>query len=140
MKKVDPKDLLMQFYLLSRFFVKESKKYGKERAAECTVLALLDKKPMTIYEIADLFSAHHPFMSAAVGKMEKKGLVKKKPSKDRRYRLIALTKEGKKQREENKKIRCKMVDWFFKNWTNKELEQLSELLAKIDLKRPKYTS
>src|SRR6266478_7298128 len=59
--------------------------------------ALLHKGPLTISEIQDKILLASGSMTAAVDRLEKLGLVVRKPSPDdRRARLLELTPEGKR--------------------------------------------
>src|SRR5216684_1631700 len=59
--------------------------------------ALLHKGPLTITEIQDKVMLASGSMTAAIDRLEKLGLVVRKPSaNDRRARIVELTREGKR--------------------------------------------
>src|ERR1700691_4780225 len=59
--------------------------------------ALLHKGPLTITQIQDKVLLASGSMTAAIGRLEKRGLVvRKSTSSDRRARMVELTHEGKR--------------------------------------------
>lgn len=139
MKKFGPKNVLVKIYLLSRYVIKNSKKFSKEALLRAVLTHILDEKPRTVRELSTMYSTNHSFMSAAVSMMEKEGLVKKKRYKDQRYRVVHLMPKGRKLVENVRKAGCEYCEGFFSKLTDKEVKQLGDLISRLDyVYKPKH--
>lgn len=133
MKKANVKSTMLKIYILSRFVINTCKKLDKEKTLMFTLLALIEEKPRTIRELANLFSVNHSFMSTVISRLEKKDLVKKKVHKDQRYRQIILGAKGKEARELISGQGFKIADILMKNLSDDEIVKLHDLISKLNL-------
>lgn len=127
---------LIQVYLLSRYIIHLCKKYNKdnELVTRFITMYLINEKSRTVRELADLFSVNHSFMSAFISKLEKKGLIRKKPHKDNRFRLIELTSKGKEATKSISRLGGIHAQGLFNKMPEEEVEQLEKLIIKINKK------
>jgi MarR family transcriptional regulator, 2-MHQ and catechol-resistance regulon repressor len=89
--------LAKSHYALSRLAEQSIAKAGICLSDFAALEALLHKGPLTISEIQQKVLLASGSMTAAIDRLEKLGLVVRKPSaKDRRARLVELTAEGKR--------------------------------------------
>jgi DNA-binding MarR family transcriptional regulator len=132
MKKMDRKTTMLQIYLLSRFVIKACKKLDKDKTIRFTILGLIDKRPMTVRKLADLFTVNHSFMSATICEMEHEGLIKKTVSKDQRCRTVSITGKGKKARSVVGKEGNNIAKVLFQNMTKEEIGTLGILISKVN--------
>lgn len=139
MKKFGHENVLVKIYLLSRYVIKNSKKFSKKALLRAVLTHILNEKPRTVRELSTLYSTNHSFMSATVSMMEKEGLVKKKRHKDQRFRVVHLTPKGRKLVGHVKEAGCECCEGFFSKLTDKEVEQLGDLISNLDyVYRPKH--
>jgi MarR family 2-MHQ and catechol resistance regulon transcriptional repressor len=96
--------------------------------------ALLHKGPLTISQIQDKVLLASGSMTAAVDRVEKRGLVVRKAStEDRRARVLELTAEGKRVASEAFKEHSKDLESAFSVLSEEEKRQLYEPLKKLGL-------
>jgi len=96
--------------------------------------ALLHKGPLTISEIQEKVRLASGSMTAAVDRLEKLGLVVRKPSPtDRRARVIHLTTEGKRVAASCFERHAKDLEALMSPLSQKEREQLYESIKKLGL-------
>jgi MarR family 2-MHQ and catechol resistance regulon transcriptional repressor len=96
--------------------------------------ALLHKGPLTISEIQDKVRLASGSMTAAVDRLERLGLVVRKPSSsDRRARVVELTAEGKLQAAACFKRHAKDIEALMSALSEREMERLYGSLKKLGL-------
>src|SRR4051794_24497139 len=96
--------------------------------------ALLHKGPMTITAIQDKVLLATGSMTAAVDRVENKGLVVRTTTKeDRRARVLQLTPEGRKVAQSAYRSHLKDLEEHTAVLNNAEKQQLYELLKKLGL-------
>src|SRR5437016_13426552 len=96
--------------------------------------ALLHKGPLTISEIQDKVRLASGSMTAAVDRLEKRGLVVRKSSpRDRRERVVELTAEGKRLATSCFERHAKDLEALMSVLSEKEMEQLHGSLKKLGL-------
>lgn len=96
--------------------------------------ALLHKGPLTITEIQDKILLATGSMTAAVDRVENKGLIVRKTTKqDRRARILELTPEGRTVAKQAFRKHTKDLDDVMSVLSESEMETLRELLKKLGL-------
>jgi MarR family 2-MHQ and catechol resistance regulon transcriptional repressor len=96
--------------------------------------ALLHKGPLTISEIQGKVLLASGSMTAAVDRLEKLGLVVRKPSlSDRRARVVELTPHGKRLAASSFEQHAKDLDALMSALSQKEKEQTYQSLKKLGL-------
>ncbi len=133
MKKSDHIKTLTNLYLVARRMLNFSKKVQGDMVLRSSLLVVICEKPRTVRELTDMCSVQHSFMSSIITKMEEEGLLKKRTNKDKRYRLISITPKGRKMLEFLiEKNGRRRVEGFFANMTDKEIDQLDQLILKFN--------
>jgi MarR family 2-MHQ and catechol resistance regulon transcriptional repressor len=96
--------------------------------------ALLHKGPLTITEIQDKVRLASGSMTAAVDRLEKRGLVVRKSSPtDRRARVVELTAKGKRLAASSFERHAKDLEELMAALSGKEKEQIYGSLKKLGL-------
>jgi MarR family transcriptional regulator, 2-MHQ and catechol-resistance regulon repressor len=96
--------------------------------------ALLHKGPLTISEIQDKVLLASGSMTAAIDRLEKLGLVvRKATTKDRRARIVELTREGRRVASECFEKHARDLGALMSVLSEKEMEQLYVSLKKLGL-------
>ena len=96
--------------------------------------ALLHKGPQTISEIQDKVLLATGSMTAAIDRLEKRGLViRKSTAKDRRARIIELTPEGKQMAAQCFDQHAKDLEALMAILSAEEKRQIYRLLKKLGL-------
>lgn len=96
--------------------------------------ALLHKGPLTITEIQGKVGLASGSMTAAVDRLEKKGFIRRKPSRsDRRAKLLELTPKGRLTVRKVFEHHAEMLESAMKVLNNAEKSQLHALLKKLGL-------
>jgi MarR family transcriptional regulator, 2-MHQ and catechol-resistance regulon repressor len=96
--------------------------------------SLLHKGPLTISEIQSKVLLASGSMTAAIDRLEKLGLVvRKSTTKDRRARVVELTREGKRVAQECFEKHARDLGELMSVLSEKEMEQLYGLLKKVGL-------
>jgi len=96
--------------------------------------ALLHKGPLTISEIQDKVLLASGSMTAAIDRLEKRGLVVRKSTpKDRRARIVQLTREGKQLAAECFAKHAKDLEVVMSVLSAKEKQQIYGSLKKLGL-------
>jgi MarR family 2-MHQ and catechol resistance regulon transcriptional repressor len=96
--------------------------------------ALLHKGPLSISEIQDKVLLASGSMTAAIDRLEKRGLVvRKSTSKDRRARIVELTPEGKQVAATFFEKHAKDLEALMSVLSAKEKKQMYESLKKLGL-------
>ncbi len=96
--------------------------------------ALLHKGPLTISEIQDKVLLASGSMTAAIDRLEKLGLVVRKPTpSDRRARIVALTREGKRVAAACFGKHARDLEALMSVLSEKEKKQVYESLKKLGL-------
>ena len=97
--------------------------------------ALLHKGPLSISEIQDKVLLASGSMTAAIDRLEKRGLVVRKSTpKDRRARIIELTPEGKQVAAKFFEKHARDLDALMSDLSAKEKKQMYESLKKLGLR------
>lgn len=97
--------------------------------------ALLHKGPLTISEIQEKVLLASGSMTAAVDRLEKLGLVVRKPSpSDRRARVLELTPEGKRLAASCFEQHAKDLEALMSILSEKEKQQVYRSLKKLGLR------
>jgi MarR family transcriptional regulator, 2-MHQ and catechol-resistance regulon repressor len=96
--------------------------------------ALLHKGPLTISQIQEKVLLASGSMTAAIDRLEKRGLViRKSTSSDRRARLVELTEEGKRVGEAYFERHAKDLEDVMSVLSMKEKQQVYSSLKKLGL-------
>jgi MarR family transcriptional regulator, 2-MHQ and catechol-resistance regulon repressor len=96
--------------------------------------ALLHKGPLTITEIQDKVQLASGSMTAAVDRLEKKGFVRRTPSRnDRRAKLLELTPKGRFTVKAVFDHHAAVLEETMKGLSNAEKNQLHGLLKKLGI-------
>lgn len=96
--------------------------------------ALLHKGPLTISEIQSKVLLASGSMTAAIDRLERLGLVvRKSTTKDRRARVVELTREGKRVAQECFEKHARDLGALMSVLSEKEMEQLYGLLKRVGL-------
>ena len=96
--------------------------------------AVLHKGPLTISEIQDKVLLASGSMTAAVDRLEKLGLIVRKPSaNDRRARIVELTPKGKRLAASCFEQHAKDLEALMSALSEKEKEQVYASLKKLGL-------
>ncbi len=96
--------------------------------------ALLHKGPLTISAIQDKVLLASGSMTAAVDRLEKLGLIVRKPSpSDRRARIVELTREGKRVAASCFEKHAKDLEALMSGLSEKEKGQVHGSLKKLGL-------
>ena len=95
---------------------------------------LLHKGPLSISEIQDKVLLASGSMTAAIDRLEERGLVvRKSTSKDRRARIVELTREGKQVAATFFEKHARDLEALMSVLSAKEKEQMYESLKKLGL-------
>ncbi len=129
----DKKGVLIKMYLIGRTLVKAGKKLDKGKTMLFITLFLLDEKPRTIQELSVLFSVNHSFMSAFISDLEKKGIIKKKLTKDHRFRKVNISVKGKELRRQIAHEGHRISNTLSKNLSEEEILLMNKLLDKLNV-------
>jgi MarR family 2-MHQ and catechol resistance regulon transcriptional repressor len=96
--------------------------------------ALLHKEPLTISEIQEKVLLASGSMTAAIDRLEKRGLVvRKSTSSDRRARVVELTQEGKRVATEYFKKHARDLEALMSALSAEEKRQVYASLKKLGL-------
>jgi MarR family 2-MHQ and catechol resistance regulon transcriptional repressor len=96
--------------------------------------ALLHKGPLTITEIQDKVQLASGSMTAAVDRLEKRGLVVRSfTASDRRARIVKLTPEGKRVASEYFKRHARDLEELMSVLSEQEKQQMYASLKKVGL-------
>ena len=96
--------------------------------------ALLHKGPLTISEIQDKVLLASGSMTAAIDRLEKRGLVvRKSTARDRRTRVVQLTAQGKRLAVSCFEKHARDLEALMSVLSDKEKEQVYALLKKLGL-------
>jgi len=96
--------------------------------------ALLHKGPLTITEIQDKVQLASGSMTAAVDRLEKKGFIRRTPSRnDRRAKLLGLTPKGRLTVKAVFDHHAAVLEETMKVLSNAEKSQLHGLLKKLGI-------
>ncbi len=88
--------------------------------------------PIKMKDLAEKSGVTTGTLTVGVDRLEKKGLLVRKPhEKDRRAYLIALTDEGKKHFEQHHQFHLSMTQELVEDLESDEIERLAEILEKI---------
>lgn len=119
----------------NRFIVEMLSKNGADGLAPShgdILVCLYTKDRMTMKEIADKINRTKPTVTVLVDKLEKLGYLKREASKeDSRYTYILLTEKGKMFKPVFEKISNDLNKMLFENLSDKEADNLENLLSKI---------
>jgi DNA-binding MarR family transcriptional regulator len=97
-----------------------------------TVEVIGHNQNMRMKELAERLGVTTGTLTVGVDKLEKMGLVARKPhEKDRRSWLIVLTDEGKSMYEQHHKFHQEFTREISRDLTNEEVKTLSEFLKVI---------
>lgn len=95
--------------------------------------ALFQKEKMTMAEIASRIGKDKSTVTALVNKLVHYGYVsKERDTEDARVVYVAITAAGKRLEPSFEEISKKVLDLFYKNFSEEEKEDLFRLLNKID--------
>jgi len=97
------------------------------------ILFALDRQgPLSVQEIAALTVKDKSTVSSVIKKLEERGFViRERSGDDSRYVIITLTEKGKKIKPLLWKISASMNEKMFKGLSDREKQQLFELMEKI---------
>jgi MarR family 2-MHQ and catechol resistance regulon transcriptional repressor len=96
--------------------------------------ALLHKGPLSISEIQDKVLLASGSMTAAIDRLEKRGLVvRKSTSKDRRARIVELTRDGKQVASTLFEKHARDLEALMSVLSAKEKKQIYQSLKKLGL-------
>ena len=96
--------------------------------------ALLHKGPLTISQIQDKVLLASGSMTAAIDRLEKRGLVvRKSTSSDRRARIVELTREGKRVAAECYEKHSRDLEALMSVLSTKEKQQMYGSLKRLGL-------
>ena len=83
-------------------------------------------------QLAEKINRDKSTTTVLVRKLESLGLVKEEPDlNDKRNKIISLTEKGKEYNQITSEISKELIDNFYKNFTEKEKEQLCVFLEQI---------
>ena len=105
---------------------------GLSPAQMHTVEVIGHNQNMRMKELAERLGVTTGTLTVGVDKLEKRGLVVRKPhEKDRRSWLIVLTDEGKSMYEEHHRFHQEFTSEISRDLTNEQVKTLSELLEVV---------
>jgi len=121
--------------LISRSVKHKMRKANTDQMHKTVLLLLIQREgKVTIKQLADLFFVRISAVSELVQKLEDDELILRKcPQKneDKRLRYITLSADGKKYLQKLSKKIDEKTEGFFKNLSEDEINNLSELLYKL---------
>ena len=85
----------------------------------------------TVQDIQNALHVAQPTASGLVKRMEKKGLLKRVKSRDKREKIIALTEEGLEKITSARKGMLSTEKYLLENLDDEEIEQFRYLLDKV---------
>jgi DNA-binding MarR family transcriptional regulator len=126
-------DQFAEFYdKISSWEYSVVKDSGLSPAQMHTVEVIGHNQNMRMKELAERLGVTTGTLTVGVDKLEKMGLVARKPhEKDRRSWLIVLTDEGKSMYEQHHKFHQEFTREISRDLTNEEVKTLSEFLKVI---------
>ena len=105
---------------------------GLSPAQMHTVEVIGHNQNLRMKELAERLGVTTGTLTVGVDKLEKRGLVVRKPhEKDRRSWLIVLTDEGKSMYEEHHRFHQEFTREISRDLTNEQVKTLSELLEVV---------
>jgi DNA-binding MarR family transcriptional regulator len=105
---------------------------GLSPAQMHTIEVIGHQQNMRMKELAERLGVTTGTLTVAVDKLEKKGLVVRKPHKhDRRSWLVALTEKGQVAFTQHDRFHNDFTEEISAGLTNDEVTQLSQLIAKL---------
>ena len=129
-------ETIVQFYeKLSSWEDAVVKDSGLTTAQAHTIEIVGHYSPIKMKDLAEKIGVTTGTLTVAVDRLEKKGLLVRKPhAKDRRAYLIELTAQGQICFEQHHKFHIKMTEELVGDLTSEEIDQFDGILKKI-LKR-----
>jgi len=133
MKVSELSQIFMEFYdKLSSWEHSVVKDSGLSPAQMHTIEVIGHRKNLMMRELADRLGITTGSLTVAVDRLEKLGMVERKPHEhDRRAWLIVLTEQGKAMYEQHHKYHEEFTQEISHDLTNKEIELLTQLMARI---------
>lgn len=94
--------------------------------------SLWNNKELTIKEIGKITGLAKTSLTSMLDRMEEKGLIRRKDnSEDKRSIKIMLTDKAKELEKDYNDISNKMSNIFYKNFSDKEIDEIEKYLEKI---------
>ncbi|NNK96096.1 MAG: MarR family transcriptional regulator [Desulfobacterales bacterium] len=123
----------MEFYdKLSSWEHSVVKESGLSPAQMHTIEVIGHHQNLMMRELADRLGITTGTLTVAVDRLEKLGMVMRKPHEhDRRAWLVVLTKQGKKMYEQHNKYHEEFTQEISHDLTNKEIKTLFQLMDRI---------
>ena len=83
-------------------------------------------------ELSKIINRDKSTTTVLVRKLEKEGLIKTSPSEeDKRIRIVSLTEKGKHYNSITKEISCKLIEKFYRGFSDEEKDSFTNLLLRI---------
>lgn len=124
-------NLLYDFYLLGRKVRGFVKQENKDLIFTASILSILNKRSLSISQIADKLFTKISAVSEKVIELERNGLIGKYVDRDQRKVKLKITVSGEKYLQAFNLRLNRFCSKVFKPLTQKELSQMSTLLKKI---------
>lgn len=91
-----------------------------------------NNKELTIQEIGKITGLAKTSLTSMLDRMEEKGLIRRKDnSEDKRSIKIMLTDKAKELEKDYNDISNKMSNIFYKNFSDKEIDEIEKYLERI---------
>lgn len=129
-------------YLINQIQKKSSRKFNellKEKNIDefngsqgVILYSLWNNKELTIKEIGKITGLAKTSLTSMLDRMEEKGLIRRKDnSEDKRSIKIMLTDKAKELEKDYNDISNKMSNVFYKNFSDKEINEIENYLERI---------
>lgn len=129
-------------YLINQIQKKSSRKFNellKEKNIDefngsqgVILYSLWNNKELTIKEIGKITGLAKTSLTSMLDRMEEKGLIRRKDnSEDKRSIKIMLTDKAKELEKDYNDISNKMSNIFYKNFSDKEINEIENYLERI---------
>ena len=95
------------------------------------ILIILSQKPSNFQTLVSRLGVEPPSVSRKVHELESKGLIKRRPTEDKRVHELDLSSEGLTIANKLLAAKRSMYKEVLKSWGDKDIEDLSRMLDKL---------
>lgn len=125
-------DFLFTLYFIGRMVKGHYKEANKDLMLSAAILHILQKKELTLSELAKILYSKLSALSEKITQLENEGFIKKTSrGEDEREQYLSLTLNGKKRIEKTLGVMRQHCMEFTSNLTEADLETINPVLKKM---------
>lgn len=125
-------DFLFTLYFIGRMVKGHYKEANKDLMLSAAILHVLQKKELTLSELAKVMYSKLSALSEKITQLENEGYIKKtSKGEDEREQYLSLTPSGKKRIEKTLNVMRQHCMEFTRNLSETELETINPVLRKM---------